>query len=806
MATVTCSSCFAEQTVPRTKIGNLIRCRSCDAVFVASRVELTRDDSSRADDERAAPSRSNDRRDYDESRPRRRSVDRKYDDDYDDDRDYGRRRRSSDNSSRAIIAIVVCVFIVGVIGLGAWAVLGRGPRAIPDSRWVTHEVPNRYTVRFPGSPSERREEVPGDAMIMHFVEPDRNSVFMAGHSQEDVMAPHRRALPADVILNDACTLGLAQLFKEGGVELKRTSISLDGIPGKEVVMDVPKFNGKIILRCYLVKGRLYMVMVGGRKFEPEHEQVRRFLDSFAILEKDARPPRKVNPSDSPKSKDPQVALVPRDPGATPAVGEPTRPVPVNDTSDPMPPLVEAPKPPRPRPRPLPAVEVKLPLVQPPASRVKMAPLASEKVEVALFSYVADSCVGGGGRFFILHLPKERQLAIFDVNEAKVVKYLPLAGDSVKIAAGQNKLFVAYPNDGIVQRYDLTNFEKETTAPLPIKGTVLAIATGSASARPLLVHYAMGSGALNAAPVTFIDPVSFQELDFGGNGKLTRHHVRDSYHYRASPDGTVFGGWVTSHTQSMSSLILVGTTARAHTGPMAGIVVPGADNILVTGGGLYTSQCAPLAGDNAQPRYRLRIPSQTSSFYISCPGGGGAQHNTGLEGKKGSPVALYMTGNAQPIATLKNMELPVANEAWIRHDFTQDKRVLFVPEAKLIAIIPNSSDRLVLHRLDVDATLEKSGVDYLYVTSPPPVAAFKATPFQYTPNVKSKKATIKLKLEVFPEGMLVQPNGALTWDVPADFADKETVVSLTISDDSGKEILHTFKLLIEERSQASSDSR
>src|SRR5262249_42298484 len=142
------------------------------------------------------------------------------------------------------------------------------------------------------------------------------------------------------------------------------------------------------------------------------------------------------------------------------------------------------------------------------------------------------------------------------------------------------------------------------------------------------------------------------------GFVNRHSANESYHYRASPDGTVFGGWVTSHTQSMSSIILSGKTAKSFRGEMAGSVVPGADNTLVTGGGLYTSECKSLGSDTADRRYRLRAPSVPGRFYITWPGGGGAQHNTGTEA--GKPVTVYLAGDSRPIATLKDAELQTSN--------------------------------------------------------------------------------------------------------------------------------------------------
>jgi hypothetical protein len=431
--------------------------------------------------------------------------------------------------------------------------------------------------------------------------------------------------------------------------------------------------------------------------------------------------------------------------------------------------------------------------------IKPAPLKADTEERQLPAAVRDACIGGGGRFFILHLPERRHLAIFDVNEARIVKFLSLASDNVKFAAGREKLFVVYADRGTLQRFSLATFEKEVTVQLAIAGTVKAVAVGSAAAGPLLVHYDKGRGGLDDSPVTFFDPVSLKELEFADQkgkreaGGVVQHSVRDAYHYRAGADGTVFGGWVTSHTQSMSSIVLMGKTARVYNGPMAGSVLPAADNTLVTAGGLFTPECNPRTGDKASPQFRLRVPSQGGPFYITCPGGGGAQYNTG-EMETTKPVDVYHIGEPRSIATLKDVELPASNEAWTSSDFTQDKRVLFVPEGKLIAIIPHRNDRLLLHRFDVEEALTKAGLDYLFVISSPPNVVQPGTQFAYAPQVRSKKGGVKLKLESGPEGMSAAAE-KLTWQVPKDFADDQAVVILTVSDASGKEIFHTFKLTV-----------
>src|SRR5262249_34530620 len=101
----------------------------------------------------------------------------------------------------------------------------------------------------------------------------------------------------------------------------------------------------------------------------------------------------------------------------------------------------------------------VPLVRPPSQvlPIKPTPMTADKTTVSLPSSIADVCVGGGGRFLILHLPRQRNLAIFDVNEGKVVKYLPVADDRVLFAAGMNKLLVVLPDKNLIQRWSLATF-------------------------------------------------------------------------------------------------------------------------------------------------------------------------------------------------------------------------------------------------------------------------------------------------------------------------------------------------------------
>ena len=122
----------------------------------------------------------------------------------------------------------------------------------------------------------------------------------------------------------------------------------------------------------------------------------------------------------------------------------------------------------------------------------------------------------------------------------------------------------------------------------------------------------------------------------------------------------------------------------------------------------------------------------------------------------------------------------------------------IPQGKLIVTIPSTNDRLLLNRLDVEAALEKSDIDYLLVTSQPPLEAKRGGNYVYRLSTKSSKGGVKYHLETGPKGMTISRAGLLTWPVPADAADEESA-TVAVNDASGRVRFHTFKVsLIGER--------
>ena len=118
------------------------------------------------------------------------------------------------------------------------------------------------------------------------------------------------------------------------------------------------------------------------------------------------------------------------------------------------------------------------------------------------------------------LKEARKLAVFDVNAADVVQTIPLASTNALIAAGANKLLIAFPDEQILERWDLATLRREGGSHVsPIDGWIRALALGSDSDGPALaLWYPKARGSifrLKASNTDIREPearFSFIDLD------------------------------------------------------------------------------------------------------------------------------------------------------------------------------------------------------------------------------------------------------------------------------------------------------
>ncbi|MBW3542409.1 MAG: serine protease [Planctomycetes bacterium] len=399
-------------------------------------------------------------------------------------------------------------------------------------------------------------------------------------------------------------------------------------------------------------------------------------------------------------------------------------------------------------------------------------LAEEKVVKRLPEPFREMCLGGGGRYFIFHLPPVKRLAVFDINEARITGYIPVDDDRVSFAAGLESLVLGLPEKGVLERWSLSTFERELSAYPPFSDEVMVVLMGHASNRFVVVNGRF-LDLTTLRPVPIHDERGNDVVWEPDKGRLV------------SADGTVFGTWSTRYSPgTATTFVLEGNVVKRYDEGAMGHIVPGPDGKTVfTAQGVASATLKRVGPDDALPGYCL--PAVRGNYFLSL---------SSAEDGHGGSVTLHLLGHPRPISRLRTIEHGLKFNAWDREEFGVWRRIFLVPQANVIVVLPPTNDQLVLHKFDVDAALEQSGLDYLLVTSQPPRTAQAGKTFEYSPAVKARHTPVSVELNVGPPGMEVSKTGTLTWKVPADSRGDHEVI-LTVRDARGQEVFHTFAVRV-----------
>lgn len=413
-----------------------------------------------------------------------------------------------------------------------------------------------------------------------------------------------------------------------------------------------------------------------------------------------------------------------------------------------------------------------------------AKLEADKVERKLPAPVSDAVAAGGGRYLLLQMPKLKRVAIFDVSAAKITGYIPLGGDNARIAAGMDKVVIVLPNEGLIQRWDLATQKRELMVASPVKGKFSNVVMGSASAGPVVI---------SAIANHIGDPhmLDLKTLKAAGYKIDPRHLLSGGPDepLRASADGRVLTMYRPSISpQGLRVLVLTGREGKGHYDHDSfGHLLPDDEGrFIYTARGVFTSMAKPVGKTGREGLYCL--PAVRGPYYIGMRinAGGAGQHL----------AQLFIGGDSQPLFTLRDIDWPEGMNEWDREAFPSDRRIWFIPEAKALITIPTGQEKLVLHKLDVDAALEKSEIDYLFVASRPPLAVRKGGALSYAMQVKSKKGGVKFSVSSGPDGLSVDARGVVSWRVPADYKEKTANVIISVTDRAEQEAFHSFTLNVE----------
>ena len=473
---------------------------------------------------------------------------------------------------------------------------------------------------------------------------------------------------------------------------------------------------------------------------------------------------------------------------------------------------------------LPSVKIGAARLVPGTDKASESPLV-----ISLDSTISDVITAGGGRFLLLVQNDGHRISVFDVNEAAIVKTIPLASTNALVAGGAHKILVVFPDEGLLQRWDLATFKRDGGGhSLPIDGKIRAIAIGSDSDGPVLAFWvaAVKPQGFDKTWLSLIDLDAlkvlraasadrrgsasykgFQGLSRSGGALDGVAEGPGSWtHLRASPGGALFtlwnsGAWpITFHTLALHGASLVATSER---GPV-GYIVPGHDDrIIYTGeGGRLDVDGKPAGGAEspATASNELTVPSADPSYYLSVGGlaavlarGSGKS----IKGAEHVTVSVHATADGARLLSVHAIDEMVDHD---RHDLfnktelTIEKRFHLVPQAGLLITIPNSNDRLVLRRLDLDDA-HQAGGEYLVVAGLRSLNASPGEKIATSVVAKSKKGGITCNLADGPDGMTVTPAGEITWSVPKEKKTSAVKAVVSVSDRSGQEVLLPLMIYI-----------
>jgi hypothetical protein len=370
-------------------------------------------------------------------------------------------------------------------------------------------------------------------------------------------------------------------------------------------------------------------------------------------------------------------------------------------------------------------------------------------------------------------------------------------DDVRFAAGMTRLIAYAPGSGKARRWNLLTGKLEKEGPLAPHGQVRSFCMGSASDGPLLVS---GDQATTLVDVETFEPLEMPTLDRDPNRRAS---LQEGI-YWASADGRTFGKTgFNGMPNGVVSVLLEGGKIRGYSQHIGtSYVVPGPDGGLIYTGGhgvvsrqiKETKDAVPSSAQGSGTCDGYCLPAHSGPYYLHLH----------LKLRLGPPLnaddpeqgaTVYLPGMRTPLAQLKLPEMPTWGDLGALGEIGFERSVHLIPEAHLLVVLPTARDKLLLVPFDPEAALEKTGAKYLLVTSHPPGEARRGQAFEYAIKAKAKAGPATFKLESGPPGMTATARGLLRWDVPADFADKEAAVIVSVRDADGQQVFHSFTLAV-----------
>jgi hypothetical protein len=281
---------------------------------------------------------------------------------------------------------------------------------------------------------------------------------------------------------------------------------------------------------------------------------------------------------------------------------------------------------------------------------------------------------------ILHFPRARQLGVFDVNQARIVRSIRV-DEGVLFAAGMAKLLVIVPRTKEVVRYDLLTGTREASAMAPLVVPPAAVALGAASSGPLAIS-AVDYPRLGETMFFDIAAMKPMAIPFERHGFF---NTSPTVTLRASANGRVFVCKDSAASVALQSGVWNEGTFQRYSGSSSRLALPSPDGQVIYAGGDLLSAELKLQPrkDRANPNVD-RLPAIEGPYYVELTYG--PSQKAGL--------SIYRTGQGQPLER-SDIEGLERQGAGIQGGLALNERVHFIPKARLLVVVQPARDQLRL---------------------------------------------------------------------------------------------------------------
>jgi hypothetical protein len=327
-----------------------------------------------------------------------------------------------------------------------------------------------------------------------------------------------------------------------------------------------------------------------------------------------------------------------------------------------------------------------------------ARLARDRDEIALPGPVESVAVAGGGRLLLAHIPRTKQVLVFDVIAAKVVKVISVPDPETMLAGGMNLFVIYQPGKNTIERWNCDDLTPLPEVKSPFKDPVFGLAMGCASNGPLVAALGGQRKAFHGgSTLAYFGPGTMKEVTYAVRGDRNAFGLGEEnkrVQLRVSANGGVVTGWGHDTGAGAQCDELRGAGLVRHWNVLAPRpLLPAADGSLLF---------AP--GQVLRPGVYGDGPLRNSATHY-VPAVSGNWHSTILIARAGSrgeddrakTLAVYQTGRNVPAATfdaVDDIDLSRAEQGL-------DQTVILVPEAKvLVTVAGPKRTKLVLRRVDV----------------------------------------------------------------------------------------------------------